>query len=59
LISFRYVLELGLALGLLGNIRMIFTRESAIGLLDVVFGRIPLQTKDFIVVFVFHGTPDD
>src|SRR5882672_4682238 len=53
-VGFAYFLEFFLGAGLLGNVRMVFSRELAVRLLDVLGARLTVDAHHRVVVFVFH-----
>src|SRR5258706_7169193 len=54
LVGFANFLEFFLGTGLLGNVRMILSRELPVRLLDVLGARLAIDTHHRVVVFVFH-----
>ncbi len=54
LIGFADLFEAGLGSRLLIDIRMEFSGEPAIGLLDLVRRRVALDSENLVIVLVFH-----
>ena len=56
-IGFAELLELLLGVALLGNVRMIFSRELPVRVLDLLGARLAVDAHHGVVVFVFHPWP--
>src|SRR5258706_1716699 len=54
LVGFADFLEFLLGPGLLGNVRMVLSRELPVRLLDLLGARLALDAHHRVVVFVFH-----
>ena len=54
LVGLADLLEPGLGTGILVDVGVIGSGKFAVGLLDLVLGRAPLQPQDLVVIFEFH-----
>src|SRR6185436_1932637 len=55
LVGLRDLLELLLGVRFLGDVRVIFAREAAIGFLDVLVARAALDAEDLVIALVLHA----